>query len=114
MLQIRKEVIRMTQQTNPSSNGHSKMSGKTAATMAGVAGAVVGAGVAVAATQILSDKKTRDKVKETFNKVKTQVMDTIHEEQKRMKASSSNGQKKMSAPKGQKREMDSGKQMMSQ
>ena len=70
------------------------------AAMAGVAGAVVGAGVAVAATQILSDKHNRDKVKDTFNKVKTQVMDTIHEEQKRMNETSGNGQQKqMTEPK---------------
>jgi hypothetical protein len=95
-------------QTNKSSNGHAKKDGKmqmhmpslpkgkaAVTTMAGVAGAVVGAGVAVAATHILSDKQAREKVKETFNKVKTQVMDTIHEEQKRMNASSGNGQKKL-------------------
>ncbi len=83
----------MTQQTN--SDSHSKMSGKaTVATMAGVAGAVVGAGVAVAAAAALSDKGNREKVKQTFNKVKTQVMDTIHEEQKKMN-SSSNGQKNL-------------------
>ena len=93
----------MTQQTKQVSNGSAKKDntmhmpsmpkGKAAvATMAGVAGAVVGAGVAVAATQILSDEKNRAKVKQTFDKVKTQVMDTIHEEQKRMNASQA-GQK---------------------
>jgi len=37
-------------------------------------GAVVGAGVGVAATMAMNDKKTRDKVKEVFNEAKGQVM----------------------------------------
>lgn len=93
----------MAEQMKKSSNGHaqkgSKMhmphmsKGAAVTTMAGVAGAVVGAGVAVAATQILSDKNARAKVKQTFNKVKTQVMDTIQEEQKRMNASTASQKK---------------------
>ena len=47
------------------------------AAMAGVAGAVVGAGVAVAATKIMSDEKMRNKVVGTLNNVKDQVMDVI-------------------------------------
>lgn len=55
---------------NNSGNGGS-------AAMAGVAGAVVGAGVAVAATKLMSDKKTRDRVKATLTNVKDQVLEAI-------------------------------------
>lgn len=105
------------QQIQKSSNDDAKKSGKAhmssmlkgkaaVTTVAGVAGAVVGAGVAVAATQILSDKQAREKVKETFNKVKTQVMDSIHEEQKRLK--SSGNQKKLDSANS--KDKDSGQQ----
>jgi hypothetical protein len=56
------------------------------AAAAGVAGAVIGAGIAVAATAALSNKHTRDKVKETLVKVKDQVMDSIHEGQNNAQA----------------------------
>lgn len=52
---------------------------KRATVVAGVAGAVVGAGVAVAATKVMSDKKMRDKVTETFNDFKNQVIDILDE-----------------------------------
>lgn len=45
--------------------------------VAGVAGAVVGAGAAVAATKLMSDKKMRDRVKGTFTQVRDQVMEAI-------------------------------------
>lgn len=52
---------------------------KRTAMMAGVAGAVVGAGVAVAATKVMSDKKLRDKVTNTFSDFKDQVMNILDE-----------------------------------
>lgn len=45
--------------------------------MAGVTGAVVGAGVAVAASQALKDKKNRDRVKKTLTDVKDQTMEYV-------------------------------------
>lgn len=51
------------------------MTDKTSNAAAAVAGAVVGAGVAVAATKLATDKKMRDKVKETFTQVKDQVLE---------------------------------------
>lgn len=52
---------------------------RSAAMMAGVAGAVVGAGVAVAASKVMSDKKLRDKVTSTFSDFKNQVLDILDE-----------------------------------
>lgn len=46
--------------------------------MAGIAGAVVGAGVAAVATKVLSDKKTRDKIKETVTNARDRVVSYAH------------------------------------
>ncbi len=43
----------------------------------GIAGAVVGAGVAVAASRAMKDAKTRKKVKDVFNAVKDQAIDYV-------------------------------------
>lgn len=43
---------------------------------AGVAAAVIGAGVAVATAKVLSDKKTRGKIKSKLSSAKKQVMKT--------------------------------------
>lgn len=56
-----------------------EQSKKTATVMASVAGAVVGAGVAVAATKVMSDKKLRDKVTGTISGIKDQVIDILDE-----------------------------------
>lgn len=45
--------------------------------VAGVAGAVAVAGVTVAATIALKDKKTREKVKKAFTNIKNQAMDYV-------------------------------------
>lgn len=45
--------------------------------MAGLAGAAVGAGVAAAATTILSNKKTRDAVFHTVDMARERVADTL-------------------------------------
>lgn len=59
-------------------NGHAEIRHKGASSAAvGVAGAVIGAGVAIAATKVLSDKKTRDKIKGTFASVKGQFLDRV-------------------------------------
>lgn len=64
----------------------------TTAAVAGVAGAVVGAGVAVAATKLMSDKKMRDKVRDTFTQVKDQVVDALdHTAQINQKGGSASG-----------------------
>jgi hypothetical protein len=52
-------------------------SGAGSAVAAGVAGAVIGAGVAVAATKVMSDKNMRDKVSGVLGNVKDQVMEAI-------------------------------------
>ena len=44
----------------------------------GVAGAMIGAGVAIAATKVLSNKKTRDKVKKTFSQAKDQLKESVN------------------------------------
>ena len=49
------------------SNQHNK---KTSPIAAGVAGAIIGAGVAAAAAVVLKDKKNQQKVKEVLHKVK--------------------------------------------
>ncbi len=59
-----------------------EQSKKTATVMASVAGAVVGAGVAVAATKVMSDKKLRDKVTGTISGIKDQVVDILEETSK--------------------------------
>jgi hypothetical protein len=67
----------------------------TTAAVAGVAGAVVGAGVAVAATKLMSDKKMRDKVRNTFTQVKDQVVEALdHTAQINQKGGSASGQGK--------------------
>jgi len=58
-------------------NLNTKKSENTTAAIAGVAGAVVGAGVAVAATKLMADKDMRDKVKTTLTNVKDQVMEAL-------------------------------------
>ena len=75
----------------------------TTAAVAGVAGAVVGAGVAVAATKIMSDKKMRDKVKGTLNQVKDQVFDAMEQNaQQNQKGGSASRQVKSSGNNQQK------------
>ena len=44
---------------------------------AGIAGAIIGAGVAIAAAKILSDKKNREKIKTTYHDMKGKVMESI-------------------------------------
>jgi len=48
----------------------------TAATVAGVAGAIIGAAATVAATQLLKDKKTRDKLKGALTNMRDQFGQT--------------------------------------
>jgi phosphate uptake regulator len=52
---------------------------------AAVAGAVVGAGVAVAGTMILEDKKNREKIKKVFNNAKNQAINYVEDMQKQVK-----------------------------
>lgn len=59
----------MNAKTNSTSTG--------TAAAAGIAGAVVGAGVAIAATKVMSDKNMRDKVTGVLTNVKDQVMDAV-------------------------------------
>jgi hypothetical protein len=73
---IRKEVkVANNKQKDNSSNP--RKNGTAVTTMAGVAGAVVGAGVAVAATKALSNKKVRDRVKGTLSSVTNQVIEAM-------------------------------------
>ncbi len=53
--------------------------------MAGLAGAAVGAGVAAAATAILSNKKTRDAVFHTVDMAREKVSETLQAAQRRVK-----------------------------
>jgi hypothetical protein len=46
---------------------------------AGVAGAIVGAGVAVAATAAMKDEKTREQVKKVLTKVKDQASEYMND-----------------------------------
>lgn len=46
--------------------------------VAGVAGAVIGAGAAVAATKILSDKETRKKIMDTAFNVRSKIADSVN------------------------------------
>jgi hypothetical protein len=59
----------MNAKTNNTSTG--------TAAAAGIAGAVVGAGVAIAATKVMSDKNMREKVTGVLTNVKDQVMDAV-------------------------------------
>jgi len=52
--------------------------------IAAVAGAVVGAGVAVAGTIILEDKKNQEKVKKVLNNVKKQVKGYVENMEKQV------------------------------
>jgi len=52
---------------------------------AAVAGAVVGAGVAVAGTMILEDKKNREKIRKVFNNAKNQAINYVEGMQKQVK-----------------------------
>ncbi|PIP74342.1 MAG: hypothetical protein COX78_03295 [Candidatus Levybacteria bacterium CG_4_10_14_0_2_um_filter_35_8] len=54
-----------------------KNKNKVGSVVAGVAGAVAIAGVAVAATMALKDKKSREKVKKVLVNVKDQAMDYV-------------------------------------
>ena len=56
---------------------------KNNAASAGIAGAVIGAGIAVATTKALSDKKTRDKIKKTAVALKGKVTKAIEDVRKR-------------------------------
>ena len=58
-------------------NDNKNHSGAGTAAAAGIAGAVVGAGVAVAATKIMSDEKMRNKVKDTLTHAKDQVLSAM-------------------------------------
>lgn len=51
--------------------------GPGTAAMAGVTGAVIGAGVAVAATKLMSDDKMRARVTDTMTHIKDQVLEAI-------------------------------------
>lgn len=68
------------------SDKHTKQdsqSGKSIA--AGITGAVIGAGVAVAATQVMKDKHTQEKVKKVFKDVTNQAkgyIDTLSSQAK--------------------------------
>lgn len=53
--------------------------------VAAVAGAVVGAGVAVAGTMILEDKKNREKIRKVFNNAKNQAINYVENMQKQVK-----------------------------
>lgn len=50
---------------------------------AGITGAIIGAGIAVAATKALSDKKTRDQIKKTAVQVKGKVARAIDDVKKK-------------------------------
>lgn len=50
---------------------------------AGITGAIIGAGIAVAATKALSDKKTRDQLKKTAVQVKGKVAKAIQDVKKK-------------------------------
>lgn len=56
---------------------------KNNAAGAGLAGAIIGAGIAVAATKALSDKKTRAQLKKTATQVKGKVTKAIEDVKKR-------------------------------
>lgn len=45
---------------------------------AGLAGMVIGAGIGAAATRILTDKKTRDMVANSFSEAKDKVLSYAH------------------------------------
>ncbi len=47
--------------------------------VAGAAGAVIGAGVAIAGAAVLRDEKNREKVKYMLSKVKDQATETLHD-----------------------------------
>lgn len=50
--------------------------------VAGVTGAVIGAGVAAVTTGVLSNKKTRDKVFHTVSSIRKKVMDSMENMEK--------------------------------
>lgn len=64
--------------TNQNQNGISPVA-------AAVAGAVVGAGVAVAGTMILEDKRNREKIKKVLNNAKNQAINYVEDMQKQVK-----------------------------
>lgn len=53
--------------------------------VAGITGAIVGAGAAVAGAVALKDKKNRDKVKKAFTNVKNQAIGYVKKMQKEVK-----------------------------
>ena len=68
--------------------------------VAGIAGAAVGAGIAVAATNAMKDEKTRERVKDVFDTVKGKAMDyvesvkeTVADEGEMIKAKTKDGTK---------------------
>ena len=63
---------------------------------AGIAGAVVGAGIAVAGTVALKDEKNRAKVKGVLKAVKKQTGDYVEDLQKKAHKQQSEAKKKMS------------------
>jgi hypothetical protein len=63
-----------------SDKNHNK---KESSAAAGIAGAIIGAGIAVAATKALSDKKTRAQLKKTAIDVKGKVSKAIEDVKKR-------------------------------
>lgn len=54
--------------------------------IAGAAGAVIGAGVAVAATKVMSDEKTREKMAEKASEIKDKVTELRVQAEKKAKA----------------------------
>ena len=61
---------------------------------AGLAGAIIGAGIAVAATKALSDKKTRAQLKKTAVEVKGKVTKAIEDVKKKSAEKSTTPAKK--------------------
>lgn len=67
--------------------------------VAGVTGAVIGAGVAVAASKVLSNKKTREAVVKKAGEIKDTVMDAVSGVEENAKEMGNNAKSKMSKKK---------------
>jgi uncharacterized membrane protein YgaE (UPF0421/DUF939 family) len=69
--------------TNQNQKKQDKRKGSVNSVVAGVTGAVIGAGIAVAgAAVVLNDKKNREKVKKVLTNVKKQAIDYMEGVQK--------------------------------
>lgn len=68
---------------------------KNSAAGAGIAGAIIGAGIAIAATKALSDKKTREKLKKTADEVKGKVAKAIEDVKKRSAETKKDAERKV-------------------